>query len=109
MEFEIRVMRERERGRTMSGESILLVDDDRQLLDSMSAWLRELGFVVTGVPTLTAARRCLVGDTFDLVLADIRLGDEDGIDLLEAVRQGQPETPTILMTGYATVETGIEA
>jgi DNA-binding NtrC family response regulator len=93
----------------MKNAQLLLVDDDRMLLDSMCAWLRELGYQVTPAASLPAAVKALEERTFDLVLADIRLADDDGFDLLALCRKSYPQTTVILMTGYGTVETGIEA
>ena len=47
--------------------------------------------------------------TFDLALIDLRLGHEDGFDLLTHCKKHYPQTTSILMTGYATVDTGIDA
>ena len=46
---------------------------------------------------------------YDLVLVDIRLGDGDGFELLAYCRQKHPATPVILITGYGTVESAVEA
>ncbi len=45
----------------------------------------------------------------DLLLADVRLQDGDGFDLLAYSRQHHPQVPVILLTGYGTIETGVEA
>ncbi len=47
--------------------------------------------------------------TYDLALVDLRLGDGDGFDVLAYTRQNRPQTAVILMTGYGSVETAIEA
>src|SRR5688572_14216708 len=93
----------------MKRGSLLLVDDDRLILDSMSAWLREQGYDTATAPSREQARRQLQERAFELVLADIRLADGDGFDVLAYCRQHRPQTTVILMTGYATIETGIEA
>lgn len=89
--------------------SLLLVDDDRHLLDSMGGWLREIGYaVVEATGYVDGCAHCRT-QTFDLILADVRLQDGDGFDLLAYCRQHCPGTPVILLTGYGTVETGVEA
>ncbi len=93
----------------MSAGRLLLVDDDRRLLESMADWLREKGLEVTTATTLRGAREALGQAPFDLMLSDIRLEDGDGFELLTYCRQRFPETTVLLMTGYGTVETGIEA
>lgn len=93
----------------MKQGSLLLVDDDRMVLDGMADWLRDKGFDVAEATTCREARSLLDASTFDLVLTDIRLHDGDGFDVLEHCRARHPETGVILITGYATAETGIEA
>jgi DNA-binding NtrC family response regulator len=93
----------------MKPGSLLLVDDDRLLLDSMTTWLREQGYDVLPASGREAAIRELAGRRFDLVLADIRLADGDGFEILAHCRERYPQTTVVLLTGYATVETGIEA
>ena len=93
----------------MKPGTLLLVDDDRLLLDSMTTWLREQGYDVLPASGREAAIRELAGRRFDLVLADIRLADGDGFEILAHCRERYPQTTVVLLTGYATVETGIEA
>ncbi len=93
----------------MKRGTLLLVDDDRPLLQSMAAWLRELGFGIDAVTSYQDAIAALAKRTFDLALVDIRLGDGDGFDVLAYAREHRPQTAVILMTGYGTVETAIEA
>ena len=93
----------------VNAASLLLVDDDRHLLDSMSAWLRDQGYKVQTATGYQTAVAHLQKDTPDLVLADIRLQDGDGFDVLEWCRENRPGLTVILLTGYGTVETGIDA
>jgi len=93
----------------MKQGTLLLVDDDRLVLDGMVSWLRERGYEVSGAAGQAEALRHLSERRFDAVLADIRLSDGDGFDILAHCRQNHPQTTVILITGYATVETGIEA
>jgi DNA-binding NtrC family response regulator len=93
----------------MKRGSLLLVDDDRPLLQSMAAWLRELGFIVDAVTGCCDAIAALGKKNYDLALVDLRLGDGDGFDVLAWCRENRPATAVILMTGYGTVETAIEA
>jgi DNA-binding NtrC family response regulator len=93
----------------MSRGNLLLVDDDRLLLRSMAAWLRELDFEVQEAQSVQESIRHLGQHSYDLLLVDIRLEDGDGFQVLEHCRRQCPETTVILMTGYGTVETGVEA
>ena len=93
----------------MTTGSLLIVDDDRHLLDSMASWLRELGHEVFTASSFESAISSINQRNYDLILADIRLQDGDGFDVLAHSRKVNPEDTVILMTGYGTVETGIEA
>lgn len=93
----------------MKRGTLLLVDDDRLVLDAMANWLREQGYEVLAAGGRESAIKHLGERRFDLVLADIRLADGDGFDILAHCRQHYPQTTVVLITGYATIETGIEA
>ena len=93
----------------MKRGSLLLVDDDRQVLESMADWLRDQNYEVREASGCQEAFTQLEEYAFDLVLADIRLRDGDGFDVLTRCRQSYPNASVILLTGYGTVETGIEA
>ena len=93
----------------MKKASLLLVDDDRHVLDSMADWLRDQGYDVETRANCREAIAAVDRKPFDLVLADIRLPDGDGFDVLAHCRQTRPEMTVILITGYGTVETAIEA
>ena len=93
----------------MNQASLLLVDDDRHVLDSMSSWLRGQGYELDVATGREEAIARIEQRTYDLVLADIRLRDGDGFEILEYCCQHHPGLSVILITGYGTVETGIEA
>ncbi len=89
--------------------SILLVDDDRHLADSMAQWLREFSYSVDTADTLQSAKTQLKATSYDLLITDLRLGDEDGFELIDYVRQRYPDTAVLVMTGYATPDTAVQA
>ena len=93
----------------MKKGTLLLVDDDRQVLASMADWLREQGYKLDVATDYASAANALDRKPFDLLLVDIRLPDRDGFELLAYAREKNPATPVILLTGYGTVETAIEA
>ncbi|MBC7856119.1 MAG: sigma-54-dependent Fis family transcriptional regulator [Pirellulaceae bacterium] len=93
----------------MKNHNLLLVDDDRHLLDSMAAWLREQGYTVFTAESCRQAREQIASHALDLVLVDVRLNDGDGFEVLAWCRQNHPHLTVVLITGYGTVETGIEA
>ncbi|MFN3149356.1 sigma-54-dependent transcriptional regulator [Bremerella sp.] len=93
----------------MNQAQLLLIDDDRHVLESMGSWLREIGYVVDQASNLNQAIALIDDRPYDLILADVRLGDEDGFDVLRHCRTHHAGTTVIMITGYGTVETGIEA
>jgi DNA-binding NtrC family response regulator len=93
----------------MKKSSLLLVDDDRRVLESMADWLRGQGYDLDTASRYGDALECLRRKTYDLVLTDVRLGDGDGFDLLEQCRRNWPGMQVILLTGYGTPDGAIEA
>jgi DNA-binding NtrC family response regulator len=89
--------------------TLLLVDDDRHVLASMAEWLREQGYTTDTASGLSEAIATVDRKAYDLVLVDIRLGDGDGFDLLGHCRRNHPNTTVIMITGYGTVESAVEA
>lgn len=93
----------------MSKTRLLLVDDDRQVLESMDDWLTHQGYVVETCSDYETALAVVERGGFDVLLTDLRLGTSSGLDLLEVSRRMHRQVPVILLSGYATLETGIEA
>jgi two-component system response regulator HydG len=89
--------------------SVLVVDDESGILDTLRILLKNSGFDVEvalgGKAGLEAVRR---GDP-DIILTDIRMPHVSGMELLEAVRRQDPQKPVILMTAQAELRTAIEA
>ena len=93
----------------MNKGSLLLVDDDRHVLASMAEWLREQGYQLDTAASCAEAAAAVDAKLYDVVLADIRLGDGDGFDILTHCRRRHPGTSVIMITGYGTVESAVEA
>src|SRR5437773_1686413 len=88
---------------------VLVVDDEESVVVTIKAILQLDGYDVA-TTTSGAQARAMVRDTeYDLVLTDLRLEDGDGLDVLKAVRESYPETVTIMLTGYASLESAIQA
>jgi two-component system response regulator AtoC len=90
-------------------DKILVVDDDEELRRMLVDYLTTQGYTVLGTRSTLQAHEALKNDTFDIVMSDLRLEDGNGLDLLRQVRQISPRTYGILMTGYATMDTAVEA
>lgn len=93
----------------MKTATLLLVDDDRQVLHSMADWLRGQGYQLDTAGGQQEALAAINRKRYDIVLADIRLGDGDGFEILAHCRQHRPDTSVIMITGYGTVDSAVEA
>jgi DNA-binding NtrC family response regulator len=89
--------------------SILIVDDEQVVRDSLQHWFTEEGYDVEASASATDALTKLAGREFHLMIVDIRMPGMDGIELLEKIRSEQLDTSVIVMTGYASVETAVRA
>ena len=69
--------------------TILLVDDDRYLAESMALWLSEQGYSVETAGSLAAARPHS-SQSFDMLITDLRLDDGDGFDLIAETKRSRP-------------------
>lgn len=93
----------------MNRGRLLLVDDDRSVVQSMAEWLRSLGYELDTAMSLKDATSFIDRKAFDVVLADLRLQEGDGFDVLAYCQKKAPETSVIMISGYGTVETAMEA
>ncbi|MGE5248147.1 MAG: sigma-54-dependent transcriptional regulator [Verrucomicrobiota bacterium] len=88
---------------------ILVVDDEPQILGLLSTVFREHGWDVAGAGSGGEGIEKLEHGQFDVILTDLMMPGESGIDLLRASKEIHPDVEVILMTGYATADTAIEA
>ncbi len=93
----------------MGEPSILIVDDDIVVRDSLGKWFESEGFQVSIAPGAAAALEMLASRRFDLALVDIKMPGVDGIELQAKLREIDPTMPVIIMTGFASVETAVRA
>jgi DNA-binding NtrC family response regulator len=94
---------------TTRDKNILVVDDDRIILDSLCEFLALEGFEATGAETLKDAVDQLKKRTYSLAITDVNLPDGDGFDLLDIVKREHPRTVAIMITGYGTIESAVKA
>jgi signal transduction histidine kinase len=88
---------------------VLVVDDEESVVVTIKAILQLDGYDVATTTSGAQARAMVREAEYDLVLTDLRLEDGDGLDVLKAVRERYPETVTIMLTGYASLESAIQA
>lgn len=89
--------------------SILIVEDDLTFSTMLKTWLGKKGFNIDTASSCAKARKTLSTDKFDLVLSDLRLPNQDGIQLLSWLRKNDIYTPFIIMTSYAEIHSAVEA
>ena len=91
------------------GGRIYVVDDDRFVLESVTALLVEFGFSVRAFSNGHEAVKHFVMEPVDLVLTDINMPIMNGLELLEKIRFLDKETPVVLMTAYADLDVAVKA
>ena len=89
--------------------SILVVDDDQTVRETLADYFDSLGYVVRAAATATAGRQAAAEHAPDVVLVDLRLPDASGLTLLEALRADDPELGVLVLTGHADVPTAVRA
>jgi diguanylate cyclase (GGDEF)-like protein len=93
----------------MPREKILLVDDDPDILRSLTRFLTGQGYTVAAAATGREALTTLQEEEIPLAILDLMLPDASGLDLLAHVRQNSPDTEVILFTGLGALDSAIQA
>jgi DNA-binding NtrC family response regulator len=88
---------------------ILVVDDERIAVKNLEHILKKEGYTVTGTESALNALKLLEDQQFDVVLTDLRMEKIDGLQILKKCHDLQPDTEVIMITGYATLESAVEA
>src|SRR5271167_1902997 len=89
--------------------NLLIVDDERSVRESCREVARSLGCGVEVAGSPEQAYRALAATSTDVVLLDLRLPGKSGLEVLEEIKQRRPETLVIVMTGFATVQSAVQA
>lgn len=88
---------------------ILVVDDEESIRDSMSQVLRKDGHRVKTAASGPEGLILFGAEAFQVVFVDLRLPGTSGLDVLDRMKQADPQTPVIIITGYASIESAVEA
>jgi len=88
--------------------SILIVDDEANILSSLQGALGHEGYQVEATSTLAGARR-LLKEAFDVVLLDVWFPEGSGLDLLTEIQSATPDTIVIMMSGHANIDIAVQA
>jgi DNA-binding NtrC family response regulator len=93
----------------MRKKNILVVDDDKIILDSLCEFLSLEGFQTSGAETRKSALAKLEEENYCLVLTDVNLPDGDGLELLSYIKSNYPQSVVIVITGYGTIDSAVRA
>ena len=88
---------------------VLVVDDEEDIREGCAHVLKRAGYEVTAVDSGKKALELFVPDAFDIVLLDLKMPGMDGMDVLARMKEVDEAALVIIITGYATVETAVEA
>jgi DNA-binding NtrC family response regulator len=93
----------------MEKKKILVIDDEQIVLDSVKKILMPEDFVVDpAISSREGLERAMKQD-YDLVLTDIRMPEIGGMRILRDIKRSKPATPVVIFTGYATVQSAVQA
>lgn len=88
---------------------LLMVDDEENVAVTLRAVLEREGYLVWTAASASEVDALVDQQEFDAAIVDLKLGDDDGIDVLKRLRTRQPDCVAIMLTGYASVESAIAA
>ncbi|MFH1650810.1 MAG: ATP-binding protein [Chloroflexota bacterium] len=88
---------------------IIVVEDEAGARATLSGILEDAGYRVLAVGSGAAAQELVRHNSFQAIITDIRLPDIGGMEILEIAKEINPDAPVIMMTGYASVETAVDA
>lgn len=91
------------------GHSILVVDDELLIRDLLYDFFHGQGWEIALAENGEKALRIIESKKVDLVLTDLKMPDMDGMTLTKQLRESHPEIPVVVMTGYPSVDTAVEA
>jgi DNA-binding NtrC family response regulator len=92
-----------------SGTRILIVDDDKAFRIATVALLQDEGYLITAATNGAEARKALETQSFELILSDLVMEGMNGIELLQYIKQKSPDVTVMMVTGFGSVQTAVEA
>jgi DNA-binding NtrC family response regulator len=89
--------------------SILVIDDEENLRNSLALILQREGYAVSTAGNVQEARQCLQGDSFGLVFLDLKMPETNGMALLPEMHERFPHMPVLVLTAHDKLDAALEA
>jgi len=99
----------REAKAAVKAPRVLVVDDEAVVANSIRKTLTRRGYDIAEAFNGRDALDRIVAEAYDLVLLDMKLGNENGLDILSKIKKSRPDMPVVMVTGYASVDTAVDA
>ena len=93
----------------MTAQTVLVIDDERDIRELLTITLGRMDLQVDAVGTVADARRALAERTYDLCFTDMRLPDGNGQEIIELIAETCPDTPVAMITAYGNVDAAVTA
>ncbi len=93
----------------MSLQTVLVIDDERDIRELLTITLGRMDLQVEAVGTVAEARRALAENSYDLCFTDMRLPDGNGQEIIELIAETRPDTPVAMITAYGNVDAAVNA
>jgi two-component system response regulator PilR (NtrC family) len=90
-------------------ETVLIVDDERSILDLLSVVFKKEGYLVKTNPGTPNIFDVIEQEDFDLLVCDIKMPQVDGMEVLKRLKSGKPNVPAIMITAYGSVKQAVES
>ncbi len=90
-------------------EKVLLVDDEEEFIETLAERMRARGMEVSTTNSGKNALQLVEDESYDVVVLDLKMPGIDGLEALKRIKHRSPDIQVVLLTGYATVEKGVEA
>lgn len=89
--------------------SVLIVEDDASVRDTMRSWLERVGYHCSSSDSAVLARRMLDNHSYDVVITDVELREESGLELLNRIRTSHPDVVVLMLTRNADIKLAVQA
>ena len=94
---------------TSQTPSVLIVDDEANILKTMAICLKDLGYNMTTIQKPQEVHEVIIKQTFDLAFVDLKMQPIDGMEVLSTIKQKSPSTTVIIITAHGSIENAVEA